>query len=103
MRKTITLAAGLLFTSAFLAAAQLRGILLAFGPRFHDHAAAAQGVVQGLPHWRAWQSRVLGPFFVEFLSRLTGLSYADAYPPAVFILLVVFFLVLLFVARSLWN
>jgi hypothetical protein len=103
MRKTIILSAGFLFASAFLAAAQLRGIFLAFGPRFHDHAAAAQGVVQGLPHWRAWQSRVLGPFFVELLSRLSGLSFADAYPLAVFILLLVFFLVLLFVARSLWR
>jgi hypothetical protein len=103
MRKTITLAAGLLFTSAFLAAAQLRGILLVFGPRIRDHVAAAQGVTQGLPHWRGWQSRVLGPFFVEILSRLTGLSFADAYPLAVFVLLLLFFLVLLSLARSLWN
>jgi hypothetical protein len=103
MRNALLPLAGPLFISAFLAAAQLRGIFLVFGPRMRDHVAAAQGITQGLPHWRSFQSRVLGPFFVEALSRLTGLTYEDTYPFAIYLFLLVFFFVLLLVARRLWN
>ncbi|MFH1904917.1 MAG: hypothetical protein ABIK53_05290 [bacterium] len=103
MRAKILYLTGLIFTAAFLAAAQLRGILSAFGPRINNHIAAAQGVIQGLPHWRVYQSRVLGPFFVKVISKLTGLTFGQAYPLAVFIMLFSFFLILILIARRLWN
>jgi len=103
MRVKILRLTGFIFAAVFLAAAQLRGILLVFGPRTNNHIAAVQGIVQGLPHWRIYQSRVLGPFFVEAMRSLTGLTFGQAYLLAMFILLLVFFLVLILTARCLWN
>lgn len=44
----------------------------------HYSAEAAQGVVAGLPHWRIYQSRVLGPYAIEAVRRLGGLSALSA-------------------------
>lgn len=41
-------------------------------------ASAARGVVEGLPHWRIYQSRIFAPYLVEWLSRFAP-SYADAH------------------------
>jgi len=95
MRAKILYLTGLIFTAAFLAAAQLRGILSAFGPRINNHIAATQGVIQGLPHWRVYQSRVLGPFFVEVMRKLTGLTFGLIYETRVWLSFVPF-LVLVF-------
>jgi hypothetical protein len=42
-------------------------------------AEASQGVLDGLPHWRIYQSRVLGPLWMGSLERWTGLGYLPAY------------------------
>lgn len=40
---------------------------------------ASQGVVDGLPHWRIYQSRVLGPYLVHGIEYLLGLPAPLAY------------------------
>lgn len=60
------------------ALAQFHMIASVMGTRYGLSIAAAQGVVDGMPHWRIDQSRVLGPWLVEGLSRLTG-SFASAH------------------------
>ena len=42
-------------------------------------AQASQGILDGLPHWRIYQSRVLGPLLMGSLERWTGLGYGPAY------------------------
>ncbi len=60
------------------ALAQFHMIAAVMGARYGMSIAAAQGVVDGMPHWRIDQSRVLGPWLVEGLSRLTG-SFGTAH------------------------
>lgn len=58
--------------SLLLACMQFRVIMLVQESNYGASISAAQGVVQGLPHWVIYQSRVLGPWMVELLSRLDG-------------------------------
>lgn len=56
---------------AILAAlAQLRMIVLVFGTQYARSVDAARGIVAGKPHWRIYQSRVLGPWIVEAFSKV---------------------------------
>jgi hypothetical protein len=64
--------------SLALAIMQFRLILLVLGSHYGASIAAAKGVVAGMPHWLVYQNRVLGPWIVEFLSRLTG-NFEQAY------------------------
>lgn len=66
-----------LFASAF-ALLQFRLIVFVFGPRYRQSVDAAHGIVDGYPHWRIFQSRVLGPYLVAGISKL-GLSYLAAH------------------------
>lgn len=61
-----------IFASLLAALAQFRMIVTIVGGSYGDSIAAAKGVVEGMPHWRVYQSRVLGPWLVEGLSTLTG-------------------------------
>ncbi len=100
-KKTILGWSGYFLVSVFLAAAQLRILFLVFGEQqLAKHIAAAQGVVDGLPHWRIYQSRLIGPYAIEGVSRLTGWEFHQAYLAVAFALLIVFFLVVMGVARS---
>lgn len=54
--------------STLFAVAQFRMIMLIIGQDYGASINAALGVVRGLPHWRVYQSRVLGPWMVEALS-----------------------------------
>lgn len=45
----------------------------------HYSLQASQGVVDGLPHWRIYQSRVLGPYLVHGMAHLLNLSAPVAY------------------------
>ena len=92
-----------LFVTVFLSFAQLRNILIVFGQRFANSVNSSQGIVEGLPHWRIFQSRVLGPFFIRGLELLTGLQFDKAYMCAIFIFLLIFYLVLLNVAKDIWK
>ena len=78
-------------------------LLLVFGGHINAHIAAAQGVVQGLPHWRIYQSRVLGPFLTESIKKIFNVPFEHAYMATVFILLVIFFLALIFVVKHIWD
>lgn len=64
--------------ASFAAAAQARLVWMFLQDDFNRSAEAALGVVNGTPHWRIYQSRVLGPYLVQWLSSYTP-SYADAY------------------------
>ncbi len=94
---------GFVIAAIFLAAAQLKGILLTFGPHISQQIEAAQGIIQGYPHWRIYQSRILGPFFADVVGKLFQLPFREAYLLAVFILLTVFFFILIITAKRLWN
>jgi len=42
-------------------------------------ALASQGVLDGLPHWRIYQSRVLGPLLMGSIERWGSTTYLPAY------------------------
>lgn len=48
------------------------------GRGFFQSVEVSEGVVNGLPHWRIYQSRVLGPYTVDFLSSFFAISTAAA-------------------------
>jgi hypothetical protein len=50
-----------------------------FGNDFLRAVQAAQGVLAGYPHWRYFQSRLLGPCAVKYVSLLFGFNYALAH------------------------
>jgi len=54
------------------AMAQFRLIMMVQGRHYGDSIKATQGVLDGMPHWRAFQSRLLGPWLVDGLHRLLG-------------------------------
>ncbi|MDE1146427.1 MAG: hypothetical protein PW843_07355 [Azospirillaceae bacterium] len=62
-----------------LCLAQWRHMLFYFsGTGVARWVDAANGVLIGLPHWRVYQSRLLGPALVKLVS-FTGLSFFNAY------------------------
>ena len=57
------------WTASFvLSLAQWRHVVLFFDPWLI--LQAEQGILDGYPHWRLFQSRVLGPWLEEFLMLL---------------------------------
>jgi hypothetical protein len=64
-RSAVLLGTGL---SVFFALVQFRLIVLVLGPNYGRAVDAAAGVLNGHPHWRAFQPRVLGPLLVELTS-----------------------------------
>ena len=64
--------------SLLFAMLQLHFILLIFHGDFQRSIDAAQGVVAGYPHWMIYQSRVLGPYLIQFLSTFLR-DYTTAY------------------------
>jgi hypothetical protein len=54
-----------------LACAQFWRIALALGDRYSLCVDAARGVIEGRPHWRIYQSRVLAPYAVDALAAVT--------------------------------
>jgi hypothetical protein len=48
-------------------------------PGYWASAEAAESVVKGLPHWRIFQSRVLGPYSIHFIAKWLSVSPASAY------------------------
>lgn len=61
-----------------LAIAEFRLLSFYFFDYLLQNVAAAQGVLDGLPHWRVYQSRVLGPLVMAMVSGL-GPSFLNAY------------------------
>src|SRR5215468_10652410 len=56
--------------AAFCAVAQFRLIAMMYQVWYGRAVEAAYGVVIGMPHWRSYQSRVLGPFAIEGLTKV---------------------------------
>jgi hypothetical protein len=46
---------------------------------FDGSLQASQGVLDGLPHWRIYQSRVLGPYVIKWIGQLFNVSPTIAY------------------------
>lgn len=55
-----------------LAIIQFHVIMSVLGQKFHLSMQAAVGVVEGKPHWWVYQNRVLGPYTVHLIERITG-------------------------------
>lgn len=87
----------------FLSVAQLKSIINNFDSQIGPQIQAAQGVVEGLPHWRIYQSRVLGPYMIRAVEGITGWSFQQSYALMMFVWLVIFFSVLIAVALALWH
>src|SRR5262245_35601509 len=58
--------------SFVLSVAQWRHVVYFFGNNLALNVQAEQGILDGYPHWRIVQSRVLGPWLEKFLSLLFG-------------------------------
>lgn len=52
------------------AVAQFRLVIFVFGIHYARSVDAARGVLDGHPHWRVFQNRVLGPYMVKLLSAV---------------------------------
>lgn len=64
---------------ALLTLMELRLVRLIHGGHFKALVDAAYGVIAGTPHWRAYQNRLLGPYLVQFISQLTGWTFAKSF------------------------
>jgi len=49
---------------------QFRLVILVFGRQYGASVEAARGVLTGEPHWRVFQSRLLGPYLVQAVDRV---------------------------------
>lgn len=58
---------------------EFRAVTLIQWPHITAEVQAAQGVLSGYPHWRLYQSRLLGPLLVRGLARITHNPFAWAY------------------------
>jgi len=65
--------------SFVLSLAQWHHIVLFFGKDLQLNVQAEQGILDGYPHWRVVQSRVLGPWLEKFLSLLFGFNLSVAH------------------------
>jgi hypothetical protein len=65
--------------SFFLSLAQWHHVAFFFGDNLLRIVQAEQGILDGYPHWRLVQSRVLGPWLQKFLSMLFGFKLSVAH------------------------
>ena len=86
---------------AALSLLQYRVTILVHGGHFEQIARATEAVLAGHPHWRSYQSRVLGPALVALGDVLTGVGYELALLVAMMVLPLVQNLVLFFLLRRL--
>ena len=62
--------------SSFFALVQFRLIIMLFDADYGRAVDAALGVLDGRPHWRQFQARVLAPFLINVVSPLFPSFYA---------------------------
>ncbi len=91
---------GFLLAALCAALIQWRLIVMVMGPNFVRSVEAAQGVLQGVPHWRVYQNRLLGPQLVEWIGDVTGSFIAAHILFTVSMLTLAGFLVLAFTRRN---
>ena len=65
--------------SFVLSLAQWHHVVHLFGKDLQLNFQAEQGILDGYPHWRVVQSRVLGPWLEKFLSVLFGFKLSLAH------------------------
>jgi hypothetical protein len=65
--------------SAGVALAQFRLVVLIQGHQYAESIDAALGVINGVPHWANYQSRILGPYTVRFLATFTDGNFVLAH------------------------
>jgi hypothetical protein len=65
--------------SAGMALAQFRLVVLIQGRQYQESIDAALGVINGVPHWANYQSRILGPYTVRFLTTFTDGNFVLAH------------------------
>lgn len=58
---------------------EYRLVVLLHRDNLNSLVQAAYGITIGEPHWRIYQSRLLGPFTVKFLAELFQVTYANMY------------------------
>ncbi len=61
----------------FISIAVYKVLMQIHAVNFELLSGAAHGVLDGKPHWKAYQNRILGPYCVYFISMM-GISYSSA-------------------------
>ena len=103
-RKRILKGIGFLCAAIFLAAAQFHMIQEAFGPdNIRKQIAATQGLIDGIPQLGGHMHRLIGPYMVEGMHRLTGWDFETSHHVVTFLLLLVFFLIITLIAHSIFK
>jgi len=87
-------------TSFILSLAQWRHVVLFFGNSFQYIVQAEQGILDGYPHWRLVQSRVLGPWIEKLLSLLFGFDLSIAHMIVAITVLTLCGLVMFYAGRA---
>jgi hypothetical protein len=96
-------ALGFLLAAFGAALIQWHLIVVVMGGNYGRSVEAAQGVLQGGPHWRVYQNRLLGPQLVEWISGVTGSFLTAHILFTVSMLTLAGFLVLAFTRRNTGN
>lgn len=63
----------------FIAVCTYKILMAIHSPNVDTLVNAAFGVVEGRPHWLAYQNRLLGPFTIFSISELSGLSFRTSW------------------------
>jgi hypothetical protein len=85
----------------FLSMAQLKCIINNFDSYISNHIEATKGVLDGYPHWRIYQNRVIGPYTIALTQKVTGLNFERSYLLMTFVWLFLFYSTLTVVSFSL--
>lgn len=102
IKKPLLLYSGWVLFVAFLSLAQFRIFLLVFDSRLEAIIRAGYGVVEGTPHWRIFQSRVLGPYTAELISSVFNIGYQFGFLIAVFLFILVFYITFVVLCKQLF-
>ena len=84
----------------FLAYTQLWEIVTNFKGQLTSNIEAALGVIQGTPHWKVYQSRLLGPYFFELVNNILGLGHSYAFLLTLFLQSFFMFLTVILTYKS---
>lgn len=66
------------FSIVFVSLITFRVLLQMHAPHFEALSQAAYGVIEGKPHWIAYQNRLLGPIVVFLISKISFLTYSQS-------------------------
>ena len=63
----------------FITACSFKILMSIHLPNINELTSASFGVTEGKPHWLAYQNRLLGPYTILGISRITGISFQAAW------------------------